>query len=200
MKTSSSSFVPTSLGFCFVMILFFASNLPGQNPVTSSRGDTNAVRENIAALQTRVARALPPTLAETRSTNQFSNTSEGQDVMEASQARAFVFTEQAQAAQVPPGGAQKSLVVNSHLLNVDFGLSTKTGLGAIGQTANDYWNPYVKPNYSLVTLQNILWSDQSASPVDITVANAPGQWGNGMCLDPMYASFIYPWDSGHISQ
>jgi hypothetical protein len=54
------------------------------------------------------------------------------------------------------------------------------------------------PNYSHGELLNLLWSDQSASAADLIVSNAPGQWGNGFCLDPMYASYIYPWDAGHI--
>lgn len=215
MKTSSCFFAPTSLGVCLAAAVFFASDLPAQNAVTSSplttqgtavlqskakaTGDTNALRESVAALQARVARAVPRALAEVQGTNQLAKTSADQGVIEASQVHALVLTEEAQTATEPPAGALESLIVNNHLLNVDFGDYTKTGPAAIGQTANDYWNPYVMPYYSLGTLQNILWSDQSASPVDITVANAPGQWGNGLCVDPMYASFIYPWDSGHIT-
>lgn len=196
MKTSSCFLSPISLCVCVAAAAFLASDLKAQNAKTNALpfapGDTNAVRESVAALQARVARAVPRVLADVQSTNQLAKTSEGQAVLDASQVHALMLMEKAQATMQPPGGALESLIVNNHLLNVDFGNNTKTGFAAIGQTANDYWNPYVMPYYWLGTLQNILWSDQSASPVDITVANAPGQWGNGLCVDPMYASFIYP--------
>ncbi len=203
MKTSSCFFSPIALGVCLAAAAFFASNLHAQiartNALAFATGDTNALRENVAALQTRVVGTVPRALAEVQSTNQLVKTAEGHGVLDARQVRALMLAEKAQATLEPPGGAWESLVVNNHLLNVNFADNTKAGFAAIGQTDNDYWNPYVMPYYSLGTLQNILWSDQSGSPVDITVANAPGQWGNGFCVDPMYASFIYPWDSGHIT-
>lgn len=119
--------------------------------------------------------------------------------MNAGQLPAWSPTAQHQFAMESSGNNLMSLTINNHLLNVDFGNNTKSGFAAIGQAANDYWNPYVMPYQSLGTLQNLLWSDQVASPVDVTVANAPGQWGNSLCVDPMYSSFIYPWDSGHLT-
>lgn len=175
MKTSSCFCSPISFCVCVAAAAFFASDLKAQNAVKSSPltmqgiavrqskanalGDTNAMRESVAAGQARVARAVPRALAEAKGTNQFAKTSEGQAVIEASQVRAVTLMEKAQTAMEPPGGALESLVVNNHLLNVDFGDYTKAGPAAIGQTANDYWNPYVMPYYSLGTLQNILWSD-----------------------------------------
>ncbi len=90
-----------------------------------------------------------------------------------------------------------SLTVTTPVLNVNFAGNTKVGFAAAGQTTTDYWNLFTAPG-SPATLQNLFWSDQSPSDVDLTVTNGPGRWGHPFCLDPMHHSFLYPWDSGHI--
>jgi hypothetical protein len=105
-------------------------------------------------------------------------------------------------AQIPidaePGVVLDYLIVNSASINVNFANNTKSGFAAIGQTANDHWNAYVQPYANPGALANLLRSDQSQSTVGLIVSNAPGQWGNSYCVDPMYQSYIYPWNAGHI--
>jgi hypothetical protein len=105
------------------------------------------------------------------------------------------------SVEANPGVVLDYLIVNNHLLNVDFsgtGSPNKTGFAAVGQSANDYWNHYRFPWVTFGSLTNLLWSDSAASSVRLTVNNAPGVWGNGV-NDTMYNSYIYPWDGGHIT-
>jgi hypothetical protein len=94
-----------------------------------------------------------------------------------------------------------NLLSISNLLNINFTCegSLKTGFAAIGQTTNDVWNQYIFPEYDEAEMDSLVWADGSnASGVTLSVLNAPGQWFNGMA-DPMYNTFIYPWDYGDIS-
>jgi len=176
--------------------------LPATNALWSVAGGTNALQERVAVLQMRRAPVLVDGTARSSagSTNHLEPALAGPAVMDVRQVRAALAPPPVQTTTGSPGGALMSLTVGYPILNVDFADTTKTGFAAIGQDANDYWNPYVMPYVWLGTLQNLLWSDQSPSPVDLTVANAPGQWGSLLCVDPMYASYIYryPW-SGNIT-
>ena len=98
------------------------------------------------------------------------------------------------------------------LLNVNFfadknpyGLGAiKTGFAAIGQTANDYWNGCSRDGASstdwlnFVTVNNLTNADGTVSAVGLTLANAPGAWGNGVA-DAMYDSYLYPFDGGNLT-
>ena len=91
------------------------------------------------------------------------------------------------------------------LLDIDFGAglvpSPKHGAAALGQT-NDFWNFYTRDDghgnwLTFGALTNLLLSDETASQAGLTVANAPGAWGNGS-TDPMYQSYIYPFNGGNV--
>jgi hypothetical protein len=93
-----------------------------------------------------------------------------------------------------------------YLINVDFGNGDSTGeygWAAIGKTDSDFWNFYTRDdgegNYlEYGELNGLLLSDGDSTPVNLTVANAPGAWGNGM-PDPMYSGYLYPYDWGNIT-
>jgi hypothetical protein len=79
----------------------------------------------------------------------------------------------------------------------------KTGLAAIGQTGNDYWNAYSRDGaggsfLTFGSLSNLKLVDGSVTAAGLTVANAPGAWSNGS-LDPMYATYLYPFNGGSIT-
>ena len=81
-------------------------------------------------------------------------------------------------------------LVSSRLLNIKFGDSTaKTGLAAVGQTTNDYWNVYYYPSSTHQSVTNLLWSDTNGPSVGIVVSNAPNVGTNGSA-DKMYNTFI----------
>jgi Big-like domain-containing protein len=85
------------------------------------------------------------------------------------------------------------------LLSVDFGAgstTSETGPAAVGQSSNDFWNFYTRDDgqggwLNSGALQNLKYSDGTPSTAGLTVANAPGAWGNGSS-DAMYNSYIYP--------
>jgi hypothetical protein len=96
------------------------------------------------------------------------------------------------------------------LINVDFGVgksSPKTGWAATGQSTNDFWNlyrhydPKFSPGMPLVTngsLAEVKFSDGSASPVSISVSNAPGVWGN-TTGDAMLDSYLFSMNGSNIT-
>lgn len=93
------------------------------------------------------------------------------------------------------------------LVDVDFGAgpwpSAKTGLAATGQTTNDFWNFYTRDDgqggwRTFGALTNLKQADGTPTTVGLTVANAPGAWGNGSS-DPMYHDYIYPFDGGNVT-
>lgn len=97
------------------------------------------------------------------------------------------------AAPPPPAPAP-------FLVDVDFGFglggSGKTGLAAIGQTTNDFWNFYTRDDAAggwrtIGALSNLKRVDATPTATGLIVANAPGAWGNGSS-DPMYYSYLYP--------
>jgi hypothetical protein len=102
----------------------------------------------------------------------------------------------------PRAGAQT-------LINVDFGVgsqSKKTGWSAAGSATNDYWNlyrhydPKYTPGMPLVAngvLSEIKLADGTASPVTLSVTNAPGVWGNATG-DPMMDAYIFAQDGSNI--
>ena len=85
------------------------------------------------------------------------------------------------------------------LVDVDFGSgagpSPKAGLAATGQTTNDFWNFYTRDGaggwLTFGAVSNLKLVNSTATSVGMTVANAPGAWGNGSS-DPMYNGYIYP--------
>jgi hypothetical protein len=89
-------------------------------------------------------------------------------------------------------------LVNSALINVNFGGNTKSGAAVVGSTG-DNWNSYVYPNNTDVTVPNLVWNVGSTpSPVSLRVQNGPGQWGF-TTTDPMYWTYIYPQSGGNIT-
>src|SRR6266404_83370 len=92
------------------------------------------------------------------------------------------------------------------LINVALGSGTatsKTGFAAVGQNTNDFWNFYTRDDghggwLSFGTLASLKFADGTVSGAGLTVANAPGAWGNGSA-DPMYNSYIYPSSGGNIT-
>jgi len=93
------------------------------------------------------------------------------------------------------------------LMNVDFGPLTgpsqKAGPAATGQTSADFWNYYSRDDgnggyRTYGELANMKWADGKVSDVGLSVANAPGSWGNG-AADPMYNYFVYPLGPGNIT-
>jgi hypothetical protein len=93
------------------------------------------------------------------------------------------------------------------LVNVDFGAglngSDKTGFAAIGQTTNDFWNYYTRDDgagawRTFGVLSDLKTADGSVTAAGLTVANAPGAWGNSS-PDAMYDDYIYPFNGGNIT-
>jgi len=137
------------------------------NSLSLMAQDTNALLRSIAALQTQLARPVPQKAAAVLTTSNLATGLEGPATMAAPQVRALVpmATPRTDFGGLA-GGGLAPLLINNRILNINFANSTKTGPAAIGQSGNDCWNPYIMPDYTLGTLQNLLWSDQTASPVD----------------------------------
>ena len=95
------------------------------------------------------------------------------------------------------------------LLNIDFGVGTgnvKTGFAATGLHTNDYWNSYghyepkFVPGMALVPngkLDKLKFADGTASGASVSVANAPGVWGNSSG-DPMYDTYMFAQNGSNI--
>jgi hypothetical protein len=101
---------------------------------------------------------------------------------------------------VPSSAIPPEQPVITKLLNVDFGGTGspyKVGSGAVGLTANDFWNGDYHPGNCAVTLANLKWSDQTVSPVAMTVLNGPGLWFNSL-PDLMFRTYMYASDGGNI--
>ncbi|MDB6123148.1 MAG: Immunoglobulin I-set domain protein [Pedosphaera sp.] len=92
------------------------------------------------------------------------------------------------------------------LINVDFDSgvsSSKVGFAATGQTANHFWNLYTRDdghggNLTYGSAGKLKFADGTASGAGLTVANAPGSWGNGVA-DGMYQGYLYPFNGGNIT-
>ena len=119
------------------------------------------------------------------------------------------FTFKVNDGQLNSASATISILVLSDsskgLIDVDFGAgsSSEVGPAAIGQGANDFWNFYTRDDgygnwLSFGTLSNLKLADQTVTGAGLTVANAPGAWGNNSA-DAMYNSYIYPFDGGNIT-
>src|SRR5207247_1173047 len=84
------------------------------------------------------------------------------------------------------------------------GLDTpKSGLAAIGHGSSDYWNHYSRDaapgNWKTFgALSNLRTVDGLDTAAGLTVANAPGAWGNGSA-DPMYNTYLYPLGGGNVT-
>lgn len=94
--------------------------------------------------------------------------------------------------------------VLTRLLNVDYGNDSNTnnhkwGLAAYGLATNDYWNLYIAPSQTDVTVTNLQWANQTALPAGakLRVQNGPGQWGSSTG-DYMYDGYIYDWNGAGI--
>src|SRR2546421_2447721 len=96
------------------------------------------------------------------------------------------------------------------LISVNFyahlsgGLDTpKIGLAAIGHGTNDFWNHYSRDSapgqwLSFGALSNLKTVEGVATSCGMSVANAPGAWGNGSS-DAMYNTYLYPLGGGNIT-
>ncbi|MCO5052369.1 MAG: hypothetical protein M9920_08705 [Verrucomicrobiae bacterium] len=76
--------------------------------------------------------------------------------------------------------------------------SGKVGAAAIGQSGDDVWNFYSRDDEaggfkSFGWLSNLKLADGTTTMAGLTVANAPGSWGNSSS-DLMYANYLYPFD------
>ena len=102
-----------------------------------------------------------------------------------------------------PGGS----AALPNLLNLDFNggtgvISPKRGTAAIGYTTNDLWNLYTRDTAvsgvwkNPGTATNLLWSDGTASGINLYITNAPGAWGNGSG-DYMFNNYLYPLPNGN---
>lgn len=93
------------------------------------------------------------------------------------------------------------------LIDVDYdggqGPSLERGFAAVGLTTNDFWNFYTRDDahgnwLTFGVLSNLALVDGTLTGAGMTVANAPGAWGNGS-TDPMYNTYIYPFDGGNVT-
>jgi hypothetical protein len=91
------------------------------------------------------------------------------------------------------------------LIDVDFGAgtsTTETGPAATGHISSDFWNFYTRDDahgnwLTFGSLSYLKTAEGSPTAAGLTVANAPGAWGNGSA-DAMYESYIYPFNGGNI--
>jgi hypothetical protein len=94
------------------------------------------------------------------------------------------------------------------LWNIDFSghlnpvVRSKSGPGAIGVGADDYWNLYSRDDgfggfLQWNALPNLRLFDGTETTVGLTVTNAPGLWLSGHA-DPMLDSYLYPFDHGSV--
>jgi hypothetical protein len=97
-------------------------------------------------------------------------------------------------------------VLGQVLINIDIGAGTSTsevGPAAIGHNPNDLWNFYTRDDGSggwltFGALGNLQTAEGSATFSGMTIANAPGAWGNGSS-DSMYNGYDYPFDGGNVT-
>src|SRR5882724_4492494 len=119
------------------------------------------------------------------------------------------FTFKVNDGQVDSAVATVSVIVlpdgTKPLIDVDFGAgaaTTEIGPAATGHSANDFWNFYTRDGQggwlSFGVLSNLKTVEGGTTSAGLTVANAPGAWGNGSA-DPMYNSYIYPFDGQNVT-
>jgi RNA polymerase sigma factor (sigma-70 family) len=101
------------------------------------------------------------------------------------------------------GPRTKPFSINMDFQGTNFARSTKSGLAAIGVTANDFWNYYMRDDglgrwrtFGFVT--NLFLADGTPTTVGMTIANAPGAWSNPS-FDEMYKHYLYPLDGGNAT-
>lgn len=90
------------------------------------------------------------------------------------------------------------VLVTSTILNINFGGGSKIGPAAIGYGTNDAWNQCATAYQTPYRMYNLVWSDGSNSGVSLEIDNAQGAWGFTN-PDPMYANYLYAWNSGDIN-
>ena len=86
------------------------------------------------------------------------------------------------------------------VLSLDFGGSAqKTGIAAVGLNTNDTWNWYDGTYAGLTSgsISGLFENGVGSTGAGVLVTNGPGYWGF-TTGDPMYDSYIYPWDWGHL--
>src|SRR5947208_1760680 len=102
-----------------------------------------------------------------------------------------------------PAHADTLISVNFYA-HLSGGLDTpKTGLAAAGHSANDFWNHYSRDAapgqwLSFGGISNLKTAEGVATSCGLTIANAPGAWGNGSS-DAMYNTYLYPLGGGNIT-
>lgn len=146
--------------FCLAAAVFAAPRLKAQDTsafasetdsLWLTTGDTNVLQESLAVLQERLAGAdfaEKPDGSRKAGDNLLTTTNRFLDNFDVGGVEAFWLRPDSRVPigqyGVAPksGGMLQSLVVNNHVLNVNFADNNKSGLAAIGQTASDYWNPY----------------------------------------------------------
>jgi hypothetical protein len=114
------------------------------------------------------------------------------------------------AAAITTVRADPVTTTNGWLLNVDYssggtrGYSLKTGFAAVGLATNDFWNFYDRDASTNSgdwrtsgTLTNLLLANGVQTTINMSVSDAPGEYGEGYSSDPMYAYYIYPLDGGN---
>jgi hypothetical protein len=119
------------------------------------------------------------------------------------------FTFQITDGQLTSAPATVNIVVlpasSGPLIDVAFGAgsaTSKVGFAAAGQATNDFWNFYTRDDgqggwRTFGGLADLKFVNGSPSGAGLTIANAPGAWGNGSS-DPMYQTYIYPFNGGNI--
>src|SRR5438874_3020256 len=86
-----------------------------------------------------------------------------------------------------------SALYSQSLLNVDFRGNSdhvKTGLAATGRTTSDYWNVCSFPSQRTGTISELKQSDETVTPVTLTLENGGGYWFNSTG-DAMYDGYTY---------
>src|SRR5204862_6893256 len=89
-------------------------------------------------------------------------------------------------------------------LYIGGGASTgEAGPAATGHSASDFWNYYTRNDGQggwliFGFLSNLKTAEGVSTSAGLTIANAPGSWGNGSA-DDMYNSYDYPFDGGNVT-
>lgn len=81
--------------------------------------------------------------------------------------------------------------------------TSQTGPAAVGLSATDFWNTYERKfeNGNFIgsgTVDDLKTVQGVATPIDLSVNNAPGAWGTGH-PDIMMDGYLYPFDGGDIT-
>jgi hypothetical protein len=112
------------------------------------------------------------------------------DVAAIAATAAQVLATQAQNAGAvqPMTSMSGGTLVTNHMLNINFGglINQKVGPAAVGQYANDFWTGEYFPLQYYSTINDLLWSDQTPSGIDMWITghqavvwvNSGAFWGS----------------------